>query len=56
MKFIPSECGADGRKYYQFTAADECTMRALRELYKEHSIFNAKIFLIKLIKSVLFSI
>ena len=25
VKFVPSYCVADGEKYYQFTAKDECT-------------------------------
>ena len=25
VKFVPAECVVDGRKYYQFTAVDECT-------------------------------
>lgn len=56
VKFVPGKCVANGLKYYQFTAVDECTRWTFRELYDEHSTFSAKDFLVKLIKSALFPI
>ena len=38
VKYVPSYCVADGRKYYQYTAKDECTRWTYREMYDEHSI------------------
>jgi len=48
VKYVPSRCVANGRKYYQFTAVDECTRMAFREMYEEHSTYSAKDFLMKL--------
>jgi transposase len=56
VKYVPSKCVADGEKYYQFTAVDECTRHAFREMYDEHSTCSAKDFLMKLIKTTLFPI
>lgn len=50
VKYVPKECAADGRKYYQFTAVDECSRWAFREMYSEHNSYSAKDFLIKLIR------
>jgi transposase len=50
VKFVPSECAVNGRKYYQFTAVDECTRWTFREMYDEHSTYSAKDFLEKLIR------
>lgn len=49
VKYVPSYCVADGNKYYQFTAKDECSRWTYREMYDEHSTFSAKDFLIKLV-------
>ena len=56
VKYVPTECVADGRKYYQFTAVDECTRWTFREMYDEHSTYSARDFLVKLILAALFPI
>lgn len=56
VKFVPSRCVANGKKYYQFTAKDECTRLTFREMYEEHSTYSAKDFLIKLVKHSRFPI
>ena len=56
VKFVPSYCVADGRKYYQFTAKDECSRWTYREMYDEHSTYSAKDFLEKLIHAAPFPI
>ena len=56
VKFVPSECAVDGRKYYQFTAVDECTRWTLREMYDEHSTYSAHQFLLLLINTAPFPI
>lgn len=56
VKFVPSSCVADGNKYYQFTAKDECTRWTYREMYDEHSTYSAKDFLMKLIENAPFQI
>ena len=50
VKFVPTGCVANGQKYYQFTAVDECTRWTFREMYDEHSTYSAKDFLDKLIR------
>jgi hypothetical protein len=56
VKFVPSHCSVDGRKYYQFTAKDECTRWTFREMYDEHSTYSAHDFLMKLIERAPFMI
>ena len=56
VKFVPAECVADGRKYYQFTAVDECTRWTYRQMYDEHSTYSAEAFLIELIQRCPFPI
>ena len=56
VKYVPSSCVADGRKYYQFTAVDECSRWTYREMYDEHSTYSAKDFLEKLVKAAPFPI
>ncbi len=56
VKFVPKECATDGNKYYQFTAVDECTRWAFREMYDEHSTYSAYDFLKKLITKAPFPI
>ena len=42
VKYVPSECIFNGTKYYQYTAADECTRFCFREMYEEHrTLFEA---------------
>lgn len=56
VKYVPSYCVANGEKYYQFTAKDECTRWTYREMYAEHSTASAKDFLEKLVKAAPFPI
>lgn len=56
VKFVPNYCIADGKKYYQYTAIDECTRFCYREMYDEHSTYSSKDFLMKLIKTFPFPI
>ena len=56
VKYVPSECVADGQKYYQFTAKDECTRWTYRQMYDEHSTHSAYRFLIELIQHAPFPI
>ena len=51
VKYVPSYCVVNGKKYYQYTAVDECTRWTFREMYDEHSTYSSKDFLIKLIKA-----
>lgn len=51
VKYVPSYCVANGKKYYQYTAVDECTRWTFRAMYDEHSTYSSKDFLIKLIKA-----
>ena len=56
VKFVPNYCCVDGRKYYQFTAKDECSRWTYRQMYDEHSTYSAYDFLIKLVKHAKFPI
>ena len=56
VKYVPSYCVTDGRKYYQYTAVDECSRWTYREMYDEHSTYSSKDFLIKLIQHAPFPI
>ena len=56
VKYVPRYCVADGKKYYQYTAIDECTRFCFREMYEEHSTSSSKNFLIKLIEKFPFPI
>jgi transposase len=56
VKYVPSRCVADGRRYYQFTAKDECTRWTFREMYEEKSTDSAKDFLLKLASNPFFPI
>jgi transposase len=56
VKYVPSRCVMDGRKYYQFTAKDECTRWTFREMYDEKSTYSALDFLEKLIQAAPFPI
>lgn len=56
VKYVPMYCVADGRKYYQYTAKDECTRWTFREMYEEHSTYSSKDFLEKLVRSAPFPI
>jgi transposase len=56
VKFVPSECVTDGQKYYQYTAVDECTRWAYREMYDEQSTYSSVDFLRRLIRRFPFKI
>ena len=56
VKFVPSYCVANGEKYYQYTAIDECIRFCYREMYAEHSTYSSKDFLMKLLKAFPFPI
>jgi transposase-like protein len=56
VKYVPSECVADGQKYYQYTAVDECTRWTFRQMYDEHSTYSAWEFLEQLIRRAPFAI
>ena len=56
VKYVPSYCVTDGRKYYQYTAVDECSRWTYREMYDEHSTYSSRDFLEKLILHAPFAI
>ncbi len=56
VKYVPSYCPADGKKYYQYTAVDECSRWTFREMYEEHSTYSSRDFLEKLIERAPFPI
>lgn len=56
VKYVPSYCVSNGKKYYQYTAVDECTRWTYREMYEEHSTYSSRDFLIKLVTQCPFPI
>ncbi len=56
VKYVPSDCVTDGRKYYQYTAVDECTRWTYRYMYDEHSTESSIHFLHRLVKEAPFQI
>ena len=56
VKYVPSCCVADGRKYYQYTAKDECTRWTYREMYEEHNTYSSQQFLLSLVEHAPFMI
>ena len=56
VKYVPSSCVTDGRKYYQYTAIDECTRWTYRYMYDEHSTHSSIDFLHRLVKESPFQI
>jgi len=56
VKYVPSKCIANGQKYYQFTAVDECTRLPFRQMYDEHSTYSSKQFLEELLRFYKFPI
>jgi transposase InsO family protein len=56
VKFVPGYCVANGEKYYQYTAIDECTRVVFREMYDEHSTHSSRNFLIKMLQAFPFPI
>lgn len=53
VKYAPSYCVTDMRKYYQYTAVDECNRWAYWEMYDEHSTYSLWDFLKKFIMAPL---
>jgi len=56
VKYVPRKCVVDGKKYYQFTAVDECTRWTYRQMYDEKSTYSAKQFLDELVQAAPFPI
>ena len=56
VKYVPGYCVADGRKYYQYTAKDECTRWTYREMYEEHNTYSSQQFLLSLVEHAPFMI
>ena len=56
VKYVPNHCVSNGKKYYQFTALDECTRWTFRWMYDERSTYSAKDFLMKLVTNPHFPI
>lgn len=56
VKYVPSDCVTDGRKYYQYTAVDECTRWTYRYMFDEHSTHSSIQFLHLLVKACPFQI
>ena len=56
VKFVPSYCITNGKKYYEYIAVDECSRWAYRQMYDEHSTYSSYQFLIELIKHAPFPI
>ena len=56
VKYVPSYCVADGKKYDQYTAKDECTRWTYREMFAERSTHSPQQFLLSLIAHAPFMI
>ena len=59
VKFVPSACmagDAEGQRFYQYTANDECSRFRYLEAFKEHSSYSSAVFLDHLQKHFLFKI
>ena len=56
VKYVPTRCVTNGKKYYQYTAIDECTRFCYRELYEEHSTYSSEKFLNNLLRAFPFPI
>lgn len=56
VKFVPSYCVVNGKKYYEYIAVDECSRWAYRQMYDEHSTYSSYKFLLELIKVAPFPI
>ena len=56
VKYVPSYCVADGNKYYQYTAKDECTRWTYREMYEDRSTHSSQQFLLSLVAHAPFMI
>ena len=59
VKFVPEVCmagDAKGKRFYQYTAIDECSRFRYLEAFEEHSTYSSAIFLEHLIKKFPFKI
>lgn len=56
VKYVPSYCVTNGKKYYEYIAVDECSRWAFRQMYEEHSTYSSYKFLLALIKAAPFQI
>ena len=56
VKYVPRECVTDGKKYYQYTAVDECSRWTYRYMYDELSTYSSVQFLHRLVKECPFQI
>jgi len=56
VKFVPSKCVVNGKKYYVYVAVDECSRLTYRQMYDEHSTYSSYLFLLELIKAAPFQI
>ena len=48
VKFVPSDGlvgDAKGKKFYQYTAIDECSRWCYVEVFEEHSTYSSSVFL-----------
>ena len=56
VKYVPSKCVVNGKKYYQYTAVDECSRWCYRQMYNEKSTYTSYLFILELIKKAPFAI
>ena len=56
IKYVPSKCVLNGKKYYQYTAVDECSRWCYRQMYEEKSTYTSYLFILELIKKAPFAI
>lgn len=56
VKFVPSECVTDHKKYYVYVAVDECSRWTYRQMYDEHSTYSSAEFLKELVNAAPFQI
>ncbi|MEZ3423529.1 MAG: DDE-type integrase/transposase/recombinase [Lachnospiraceae bacterium] len=56
VKYAPTYCVVDGKKYYQYKTVDECSRWTYREMYEEHSTYSSRDFLEKLVQLAPFPI
>ena len=51
VKYVPRECAADGKQYYEFIAVDEYSRWTFRYMYEERSTYSARDFLIRFLNA-----
>jgi len=59
VKFVPSSClvgDAKGKRFYQYTAQDECSRDRYLEAFEEHSTYSSAVFLEHVVKFFKFPI